>query len=299
MPSKRPSPSLRYRSLDDPETLRTLVRKLGEGIYITGADGQILDANDAFLRILGFASLDELKKLRADELYAHPQRRRLWQEQLGRDGEIRDMELELRRADGRIVTVIDTSYACRDETTGEVFYHGILVDIDARKELERQLFEASIRDPLTGAYNRRYLQDIEKEMNRRPSEEWACIYLDLDDFKGYNDTHGHAAGDAALVAVSRYLMRQLRTHDSVVRVGGDEFVAVLRGVDELQLRQVVKRLQQGATDAATVPFSLGWARRKDKEPFGKTIERADERLLVVRSDERTAERRRRGDVTRM
>ena len=296
MPSKGDkSRSLRYRSLDDPETLRTLVKNLGEGIYITGADGKILDANDAFLRMLGFTSLTELKKLRAEELYANPGRRRRWQEQLARDGAIRDMELELRRADGRIVTVLDTSYTCRDDETGEIFYHGILVDIDARKELERQLFEASIRDPLTGAYNRRYLQDIETEMNRRPTEEWACIYIDLDNFKNYNDTHGHAAGDAALVAVSRFLMRQLRTHDSVVRLGGDEFVAVLRGVDELQLRQVVKRLQDGAAQSATVPFSLGWAQRKDKEPFAKTIERADERLLSVRSGERPTVLRRRED----
>jgi diguanylate cyclase (GGDEF)-like protein/PAS domain S-box-containing protein len=296
MPSKSgKSTLLRYRSLDDPETLRTLVKNLGEGIYITSANGEILDANDAFLRILGFHSLDDLRQLRAEELYADPKRRQRWQEQLARDGAIRDMELELRRADGRIVTVLDTSYACRDEATGEIVYHGILVDIDARKDLERQLFEASIRDPLTGAYNRRYLQDVEKEMNRRPTEQWACIYIDLDNFKNYNDTHGHAAGDAALVAVSRFLMRQLRTHDSVVRLGGDEFVAVLRGVDELQLRQVVKRLQEGAAQAATVAFTLGWAQRKDKEPFARTIERADERMLSVRSGERATVRRRRED----
>ncbi len=292
MPYKHIPSGSRFRSLDDPETLRALVRNLGEGIYITAADGEILDANDAFLRIVGRSSLEELKSIRAEDLYADPAVRQRVKERLDRDGEFREMEAEIRRADGRIVTVLDSSYACRDESTGEIFFHGIIVNIEERKELERQLFEASIRDALTGTYNRRYLQGLEREMNSSADEQWACIYVDLDDFKQYNDTHGHAVGDAALIAVGRFLTRELRAQDAVVRVGGDEFVAVLRGITELEMRQIIQRLQEGASETTTIPFSLGWARRRDAEAFASTVERADQRLLRVRGgDERTRGRR--------
>jgi diguanylate cyclase (GGDEF)-like protein/PAS domain S-box-containing protein len=295
MPPKRTQSASRHRSLNDPDTLRTLVSNLGEGIYITAANGEILDANEAFLRIVGMLNLRELKQIRAEDLYADPTQRQRVKEQLQHDGEIREMELEVRRADGRIVTVLDTCYAVRDEETGEVFYHGILVDIDARKALERQLFEASIRDPLTGAYNRRYLQLVEQDFNSRPAEQWACIYIDLDDFKQYNDTHGHTAGDAALIAVTRFMMRELRTQDLVIRVGGDEFIAVLRGVSEPELMRIIQRLHDGAAEAATIAFSLGWSERRDEEPFAETVDRADQRLLRVRTGERKAGGRRKGD----
>ncbi|HUF65861.1 MAG TPA: sensor domain-containing diguanylate cyclase [Gemmatimonadaceae bacterium] len=295
MPYKRIPSGSRYRSLDDPDTLRTLVQNLGEGIYITAADGEILDANAAFLRIVGRSTLEELKSIRAEDLYADPAVRQRVKERLDRDGEFREMEVEIRRADGRVVTVLDSSYALRDEGTGEIYFHGIIVDIEERKELERQLFEASIRDALTGTYNRRYLQGVEQEMNSASAEQWACIYVDLDDFKQYNDTHGHAAGDAALIAVGRFLMRELRAQDAVVRVGGDEFVAVLRGITELEMRQIIQRLQEGASEVTTIPFSVGWARRRDAETFASTVERADQRLLRVRGGEKTNRRRRKED----
>lgn len=295
MPYKHIPSGSRFRSLDDPETLRALVRNLGEGIYITAADGEILDANDAFLRIVGRSSLEELKTIRAEDLYADPAVRQRVKQRLDRDGEFREMEVEIRRADGRIVTVLDSSYACRDESTGEIFFHGIIVDIEERKELERQLFEASIRDALTGTYNRRFLQGLELEMNSSADEQWACIYVDLDDFKQYNDTHGHAAGDAALMAVGRFLARELRAQDAVVRVGGDEFVAVLRGITELEMRQIIQRLQEGASETTTIPFSLGWARRRDAEAFASTVERADQRLLRVRGGDKRTKGRRKGD----
>lgn len=91
-------------------------------------------------------------------------------------------------------------------------------------------------------------------------------------------------------------MRELRTHDAVVRVGGDEFVTVLRGVTELEMRQIIKRLQEGASEVTTVPFSLGWAQRRDDEEFASTVERADQRLLRVRGGEKGSRGRRKEDA---
>src|SRR4030095_8735625 len=136
----------RFRSLDDHETLLLIVQNLEEGIYITNASGDILDANPAFLRMFGVSSVGDLAPFRAGDLIADPNRRALEMALLDRDGAVRDFELTIVRPDGQRRTVLDTTYACRDSDTGETYYHGILIDITRRKELELQLREQSIRD---------------------------------------------------------------------------------------------------------------------------------------------------------
>ena len=147
----------RFRSLDDPETLLLIAQNLEEGLYISNANGEILDANPAFLRMFGVSSISELARFRANDLIADPNRRALEMALLERDGAVRDFELAIVRPDGQRRTVLDTTYVCRDPDTGQAYYHGILIDITRRKELEIQLREQSIRDALTGCYNRRYL----------------------------------------------------------------------------------------------------------------------------------------------
>ena len=76
----------RYRSLDDPESLREFARNLGEGIYITTPEGRILDANPAFLETVGVKSLEELKGMTAYDLFTEPSQRELELRLLARDG---------------------------------------------------------------------------------------------------------------------------------------------------------------------------------------------------------------------
>ncbi|HUF29489.1 MAG TPA: PAS domain-containing protein, partial [Gemmatimonadaceae bacterium] len=127
------------RTLDDPEILREFVRNLREGIYISSTSGRILDANPAFLEMIGVGSIDELDSVPAQALVAHPDQRQHELELLERDGTVREFELLIRRVDGELRTVLDTTYVFSDPITGERRYHGILVDITARKQLESQL----------------------------------------------------------------------------------------------------------------------------------------------------------------
>jgi diguanylate cyclase (GGDEF)-like protein len=173
-----------------------------------------------------------------------------------------------------------------DPESGEKYCHGILVDITHRKELQTQLLELSIRDPLTGCYNRRYLNTVTRQCEAQPKGEFGCIYLDIDHFKQYNDTNGHAEGDAVLVKMARFLMRHVRAEEAVVRVGGDEFLVVLSDAGEDQTEHVAARLRAAAAASAPVPFSMGWAARRNGEKFEETMIRADRRLLAVRVDER-------------
>ena len=279
----------RFRSLDDPETLLLIVQNLEEGIYITNASGDILDANPAFLRMFGVSAVGELAKFRSGDLIADPNRRALEMALLERDGAVRDFELAIVRPDGQRRTVLDTTYVCRDPETGETFYHGILIDITRRKELEIQLREQSIRDALTGCYNRRYLLDFGDRMTEDKVSQWGCIYIDIDHFKAYNDLHGHKKGDRVLVQMSRFLMRQVRAEEPVVRLGGDEFLIVLTGENAARTEQIVTRLQRGAARGSPVAFSLGWAVRQSGERFERTVDRADQELISVRVVARAGE----------
>src|SRR5437016_3046501 len=193
-PKRAPVAPRRYRSLQDPDSLRELVQRLHEGIYVTNRAGEILDANPAFLRMFGVTSLDALRSLPAGDLLVDPEQRLKEIELLDRLGAVREFELQIRRPDGQVRTVLDTAMAVTDPESGGQYYQGILVDITERKRLEEQLLEQSIRDPLTGSYNRRYLAEFEQAVNARGGG-WGCIVLDIDHFKEYNDRYGHKFGD--------------------------------------------------------------------------------------------------------
>jgi diguanylate cyclase (GGDEF)-like protein/PAS domain S-box-containing protein len=274
-----------FRSLTDPKTLSELALRLKEGIYITTLEGEIVDGNPAFLEMFGVESLDELKGFRTSD-FVRPEVREREMALLEREGSVRDIEFQVTRRDGEVRTVVDSAFLSVDHKTGEKYCHGILVDITQRKELQTQLLELSIRDPLTGCYNRRYLNTVTRQCEAQPKGEWGCIYLDIDHFKQYNDTNGHAEGDSVLVKMARFLMRHVRAEEAVVRVGGDEFLVVLCDSGPDQTEHVVSRLREAAPASAPVPFSMGWAARRSGETFEETMIRADQRLLEVRVDER-------------
>jgi len=116
---------------------------------------------------------------------------------------------------------------------------------ELRRENER-LVTLAYRDPLTGLRNRRFFSErFGEEVCRahRRHAAMSVICIDINDFKQLNDTLGHAAGDAALVAVARYLESLTRTEDLCCRIGGDEFVVLLPDTDALQCQAVVNRVR--------------------------------------------------------
>ena len=286
-PARGASP--RFRSLHDPDALRALVENLHESFYVMNARGEVLDANPAFLAMLGVRSMSDLRAYSMSDMIANPKRRMQELNILDAMGAVREFELEIVRPDGAVRTVLDSSYTCHDDATNETFYHGVLVDITDRKRQEDALREQSVRDPLTGCYNRRYLEQIEPELESAESP-FGCIFIDIDHFKQYNDVHGHTMGDTTLVRMSRFLMRQVRAEEPVIRLGGDEFLLLLNPADEDAVEMVARRLQLAAIRTAPVPFSLGWSARRPGESVQETVNRADQRLLSVRVMARSATR---------
>lgn len=115
--------------------------------------------------------------------------------------------------------------------------------------------------------------------------------IDLDDFKGINDTHGHAAGDAVLRYFAAALCQGLRPEDTVARLGGDEFAVVLAGAAGVDTEHILLRIQHALQSSActTMPaqawslkFSAGIAERTPGESLVQALSRADEALLEAK-----------------
>lgn len=117
-----------------------------------------------------------------------------------------------------------------------------LANIKLREALRTQ----SIRDPLTGLYNRRYLEEtLEREVRRaaRAQQSLGILMIDLDHFKNFNDTYGHEAGDAVLRETGASLSKGIRAEDFVCRFGGEEFVVILPTADLAASRARAERLR--------------------------------------------------------
>ena len=129
--------------------------------------------------------------------------------------------------------------------------------VQAGLQAQAALAQASLRDPLTGAYNRRALDlklDALLRQARERRQPLAVLALDLDGFKAVNDGHGHAAGDAALREVVARLHAAVGEADVVARTGGDEFVIALQPpADEAAARAVGRRLLQALAEPVTLP----------------------------------------------
>ena len=110
--------SSRPPSLDDTETLREFVQHVRVGMYITTPEGAYIDANAALVEIFGVESVDALKERRVDEFLTDPSQRPRVLEAVDREGHALEVEVELRRADGDIRTVLETTYARRRDCPG-------------------------------------------------------------------------------------------------------------------------------------------------------------------------------------
>ena len=161
----------------------------------------------------------------------------------------------------------------------------------ANLRLHQSLREQSIRDPLTGLYNRRYMEDaLERELRRaeRHKTPVAVVVMDIDHFKDINDTLGHEAGDAFLAAFGEFLRARIRKEDMPCRYGGEEFVVILPGASlahasarVAELREATKRLSvdyQGRT-LGPVTLSFGIAVFPDHATTERSLLRAADASL--------------------
>ncbi len=145
-----------------------------------------------------------------------------------------DFEMQRLAPDGSTVWVSISGEPIFDAEGQFTGYRGVARDITERKRAEAEIQRLAFYDELTGLPNRRLLMDrLERAATAslRDGSHGALLFLDLDNFKGINDTMGHEWGDRLLVQVGQRLAASVRATDTVARLGGDEFVVVIQGLN--------------------------------------------------------------------
>lgn len=240
---------LRYRGLFDGVPV---------GLYQTTPEGQILDANQALLQMLGYQDLDALRVQNVLNLCVHTEGlQRLQDKMLRQGGKTNGFVAQLRRHDGDIIWAEVSSRVVSD-AAGQVLYHeGAIQDITERRHAEARIHHLAHHDDLTGLPNRvmfkRHLEQAIVEAERR-GRVLAVLLLDMDRFKTINDTLGHGVGDGLIQLVAERLRICMREVDSVSRLAGDEFAVI---VPDLAHAEDAARVAQKILDSFAYSFRVG------------------------------------------
>jgi len=228
-----------------------------ESITISDATGEIIDINDTFTQITGYSREEAIGKnsrilqsgRQSAEFYVD-----MWKELVNKgywDGEIWN-----RRKNGEVYAEMKSISAVYDKNRLATHYVGLGSDITPMKEHQAQLEHIAHYDILTNLPNRSLLTDrLSQSMvqSQRHNNSLAVVFLDLDGFKDVNDTHGHDIGDELLIIVSQRMKEALREGDTLARIGGDEFIAVLIDLTNIEdCQPVLERLLIAASETIQV-----------------------------------------------
>jgi diguanylate cyclase (GGDEF)-like protein/PAS domain S-box-containing protein len=244
----------------------------GEAISITDAAGTIIDVNDAFTKTTGYSREEVIGKnqrilqsgRQSPEFYVD-----MWRALVNEGywyGEIWN-----RRKSGELYAEMKTISAVRDANSAITHYVSLCTDITELKEHQYQLENIVNYDMLTKLPNRSLLADrLSQAMLQcnRHDQSLAVVFLDLDGFKSVNDAYGHDIGDELLIALSRRMQEAFREGDTLARIGGDEFVAIITNIEKVEdCEPVLERILL----AASGPVVLGDAVLKVSASIGVTL----------------------------
>jgi diguanylate cyclase (GGDEF)-like protein/PAS domain S-box-containing protein len=193
----------------------------------------------------------------------------------------------------------DTVVTSLHDRDGDLYGYAVITrDLTQKREQEEELrrsqdrsrrfWTAAISDALTGAFNRRYLNNhLRGAIERGEHAVSSLLLFDVDHFKAINDQHGHDAGDVVLRRIADVARQISRDSDMLFRLGGDEFVVYLPGVDAAGATAIAERLRQAvATSAAPgglpVTISIGVAQREPSDTVDGWIRKADVALYEAK-----------------
>lgn len=193
------------------------------------------------------------------------------------------------RVDGSFVWMLCTAVLVRGAGGAEDMVVAQYDDITTRRHTAAELARMAITDPLTGLHNRRAFDDwISRQRGSHPTGSIGIIYVDLDEFKIINDTHGHATGDAILAEAARSLSRVVDAPSTTYRLGGDEFIVLVPDPDASNLAELAETITRALTgrygDSVQVSLtaSVGWTHGPMND-FDELLRGADAKMYHRKS----------------
>jgi len=214
-------------------------------------------------------------------------------------GEPYEAEYRMRRKDGTWVWVRDEAHLVSGEGDLRPYWHGVIVDITARKEAEEQVAFLAYHDHLTGLANRAMFEAMLEPAlarARRHRLSVVVLFMDVDEFKQVNDAFGHSTGDTLLAQIADRLRGVTRETDLVARQGGDEFLVMIPDVEASDredaeqsghAERVAEMMTPRIQEAMNEPFDLGERTVRATMSVGASIfplDAADARSLLKNSD---------------
>ncbi len=292
--------AMEVRLRETEENFQRMMNTMPDVFYRTDAQGITRYVCPAVKNVLGYGA-EEIIGLPAAAFYPDPSEREALIAAIRKHGFVRDFPGRMRRKDGAVIDISISTQALRDEQGQYAGVEGIWRDITERKNMERELERLATRDSLTGKLNRRCIlerleQALDQRRDRRERPSLFVLLMDLDHFKRINDTHGHAVGDRALCQFVEAVERQRRGDDHFGRLGGEEFLLILEGVDVAEARQAAERvrlaiertnieLMENLTTQLTVSIGIAQMQPGDRRP-SDLLERADRALYKAKDSGR-------------
>ncbi|WP_341501997.1 EAL domain-containing protein [Gallaecimonas sp. GXIMD4217] len=281
--------------------MSTVFQASRDGIIITDAEQRIQAVNAAFSQITGYREQQVLGQKPAifDPGNHEPSfYEAMWQAL--NDKGFWQGEIWNRRQDGDIYPQWLSITRVNDEQGQPSHYVAVFSDISERKEAEERIAFLAYHDPLTGLPNRALLEDRFNQAQsqaRRQNQQLAVLFLDLDRFKGINDSLGHGIGDELLKAVVARLEHLVRSSDTLSRQGGDEFILILQNIsDSTEVAYIAERiLEQFESPFQVQDYSLNIGTSigialypDDGEDFETLLKKADTAMYHVKDSGRGA-----------
>ena len=217
-------------------------------------------------------------------------------EKLSKGEEFAGNEYRWKNIYGDYIWILMRTATIRDRDGNIAKIVGVIVDIDRAKKSEKLLTERASYDSLTGLYNRESIErtiDNEIELINVRKSEFAILFIDVDDFKIYNDKYSHATGDQVLKFVANTINYVIKGFGTAGRYGGDEFVACVRNVETNDptrvARDILSGLKEGFTsdngDKLTVNASIGISIIKDSSMHvDEIIGMADDAMYKIKKN---------------